>query len=205
MEKTNTKRKILTVALDLFSVNGYEATSMSQIAEAVGIQKATVYSHYESKQKILDNLLADISEEYEKHSVFSRFTENDFFPKNNCGEAMSDTVVRMVLAHVDYIIHDEIISKVRKFLTIEQFRNPQIAALQTKRNYDDVMNFFTKYVRYGIDCGKIKGGDAEVVAAQLCLPISVWINLCDREPTRENEVKRLIERHIRTFFETYGR
>ena len=38
------------------------------------------------------------------------------------------------------------------------------------------------------------------MAAQLCLPISVWINLCDREPEREAEVMVLVEKHIRQFF-----
>ena len=42
------------------------------------------------------------------------------------------------------------------------------------------------------------------MAAQLCLPISVWINLCDREPEREDEVVGLIERHIRQFYKVYG-
>ena len=37
MDKGNTRDEILKVALDLFSVNGYEATSISQIADAVGI------------------------------------------------------------------------------------------------------------------------------------------------------------------------
>lgn len=41
------------------------------------------------------------------------------------------------------------------------------------------------------------------MAAQLCLPISAWINLCDREPERENDVMKLIERHIRQFFDVY--
>ena len=42
-----------------------------------------------------------------------------------------------------------------------------------------------------------------IMAAQLCLPISAWINLCDREPERENDVMKLIERHIQQFFEVY--
>ena len=43
------------------------------------------------------------------------------------------------------------------------------------------------------------------MAAQFCLPISVWINLCDREPEREQEVMELVERHIRQFFRRYAR
>ena len=40
MDKGNTKRAIITAALDLFSTQGFEATSISQIADAVGIRKA---------------------------------------------------------------------------------------------------------------------------------------------------------------------
>lgn len=39
MEKNNTKQEILDTALELFSVQGFEATSISQIADAVGIRK----------------------------------------------------------------------------------------------------------------------------------------------------------------------
>ena len=39
MEKSNTREEILEAALDLFAVNGYEATSISQLADAVGIRR----------------------------------------------------------------------------------------------------------------------------------------------------------------------
>lgn len=51
--KGSTKQEILDAALELFSVQGYEATSISQLAEAVGIRKASLYSHFENKQAIL--------------------------------------------------------------------------------------------------------------------------------------------------------
>ena len=60
MEKGNTKLEILDTALELFSVQGFEATSLSQIADAVGIRKASLYSHFESKQEILDALVKNI-------------------------------------------------------------------------------------------------------------------------------------------------
>jgi AcrR family transcriptional regulator len=38
----NTKEKILREALDLFSVNGFEAVSMRDIASAVGIKESSL-------------------------------------------------------------------------------------------------------------------------------------------------------------------
>ena len=89
-------------------------------------------------------------------------------------------------------------------LTIEQFQNPELKALQTKQNYTDVMRYFTELIRFLIRHSTLTDMDPEILAAQLCLPISVWINFCDREPEREGEVIGLIERHVRHFFRIYG-
>ena len=43
MEQQDTKRRILTEALKLFSTNGYEAVSVEQMARAVGIKAASLY------------------------------------------------------------------------------------------------------------------------------------------------------------------
>jgi AcrR family transcriptional regulator len=72
MDRGNTKREILNASLDLFSTQGFEATSISQIADRVGIRKASLYSHFESKQAILDALVKDILEKYSQHSVLQK-------------------------------------------------------------------------------------------------------------------------------------
>ena len=48
MNRGSTKRGIPEAALDLFSAQGFEATSVSQIASAVGIRRAshTVIKRY---------------------------------------------------------------------------------------------------------------------------------------------------------------
>ena len=200
--KGNTKQEIFDAALELFSVQGYEATSISQLAEAVGIRKASLYSHFKNKQAILDALMQTTLEQYETHSIFSNADWDD--PDFAKGKEMTPEIaVEMLRGQVRYILHDPQISRARKMLTIEQFRNPQMAALQTKQNYADVMRYCTGLVRFLIRQGRLAGPDPEIMAAQLCLPISVWINLCDREPERENDVMQLIERHIRQFFEVY--
>ena len=200
--KGTTKQEILDAALKLFSVQGYEATSISQLAEAVGIRKASLYSHFENKQAILDALIQTTMEEYEKHSIFANADWDDpAFTKDK--EMTPEIAVEMLRGQVRYILHDPKISSARKMLTIEQFQNPQMAQLQTKQNYTDVMQYCTGLVRFLIRQGQLADSDPEIMAAQLCLPISMWLGLCDREPEREDDVMKLIERHIRQFFEVY--
>lgn len=194
MEKNNTKKEILLAALDLFSYQGYEATSISQIASAVGIKKASLYSHYESKKAILDALVKEVLEQYEKHSMFSR---EDSFP------ADIDGVIEMIKAQLTFIIHDPFISKARKLLVIEQFKNEELAKLQTKQNYTDIVSFFVRLLNHLKNEGVIQGDDTRMMAMQLAFPINVWINLCDRESERESEVLDLVEGHLRAFFKVY--
>ena len=54
-----TREKILEAAAQIFSQKGYHATSMSDIAGAVNLQKASLYHHVESKQEILASLLEE--------------------------------------------------------------------------------------------------------------------------------------------------
>ena len=202
MDRVNTKQEILHAALELFSMQGFEATSISQITKAVGIRKASLYSHFENKQAILDALVQEVLEQYEEHSLFARADwekDADSLPQT------SDGAVQMILGQIRYILHDPSISRSRKMLVIEQFQNRSLAKLQTKQNYEDVMRYFTGLVGFLIRQGVLAEDDPQIMAAQLCLPISVWINLCDREPEREREVMELVERHIRQFFRLYGR
>lgn len=200
MADGNTRQRILDAALEQFSVQGYEATSISQLAEAVGIRKASLYSHFGSKQEILDSLIQVVLERYQEKSIFARADWDDPEFTKDKKDMTPQAVAQILIGHVLYILHDPQISRARRMLTVEQFRNTQMAQLQTKLNYTDVMHYFTGLVRFLILNGRLKGVDSEVLASQLCLPVSVWINLCDREPERESSVMQLIERHVLHFF-----
>ena len=203
MDRGNTKQEILEAALELFSVQGFEATSVFQIADAVGIRKASLYSHFENKQAILDALVKDVLDQYAEHSIFAKTDWEKYDNAEDEPALTADAAAQMILGQIRYILHDPHISKARKMLVVEQFRNPELAKLQTKQNYTDVLRYFTGLVKCLIRSGVLAGDDSEIMAAQLCLPISTWINLCDREPDREPEVMELVSRHIQQFFRAY--
>src|SRR5271157_1956106 len=63
MSKMNdTRDRILQTALDLFIEQGYDKTSLREIAERVGVTKAALYYHFESKEKIFATLVEPIIE-----------------------------------------------------------------------------------------------------------------------------------------------
>ena len=194
----NTKQEILNVSLDLFSIYGFEATSMSKIANTIGIRKASLYSHFESKQAILNEIIDEILEYYDKKSIFV----NTDWNTEDIPESV-DEIVKKIQEQIQFILHDPYISKARKMLVIEQFNNPKLSKLQTKQNYIDVLNYFTEFIQLLIQRDILIEEDVTIMASQFCLPITVWINLCDREPERENEVMERIQKHIEQFFKVY--
>jgi len=191
--------------LELFSVKGYGATSVSMIADAVGIRKASLYNHFESKQALLDELIASVIDEYNRHSMFVNVSWDDEEFTRDKTDLCAHKVAVQVKLHLRYILHDPTVSRGRKMLMIEQFSNPELGKLLTKMNYDDVMSYHVGMMRFFIKNGVLRDAGAETMAAQFCLPISAWLNLCDREnePERELEAKALVDKHIANFFELY--
>ena len=142
---------------------------------------------------------------YAEHSIFANANWDDpEFTKDKEGMTAED-VAKMIQAQVRYIVHDPAISRGRKMLLIEQFRNKELAVLQTKLNYADIMKYFEGMIRFLIRSNTLKEADTEIMAAQLSSSITVWINLCDREPCRENEVMDLVHKHVLQFFKVYAK
>jgi AcrR family transcriptional regulator len=56
-ETSDTRTRIQDVALDLFIEQGYEATSLREIAEKLGVTKAALYYHFKTKEDIVGSLV----------------------------------------------------------------------------------------------------------------------------------------------------
>ena len=57
--RKNSIRNILDEAFKLMAKNGYETTSISQIAKAAGVSKGLMYNYFDGKEDLLKTLLND--------------------------------------------------------------------------------------------------------------------------------------------------
>jgi len=55
----DTRARIQQVALELFAEQGYERTSLREIAERLGVTKAALYYHFKSKEDIVHSFTED--------------------------------------------------------------------------------------------------------------------------------------------------
>ncbi|MFC0529252.1 TetR/AcrR family transcriptional regulator [Phytohabitans kaempferiae] len=55
----DTRSRIQAVALELFTEEGYEKTSLREIAERLGVTKAALYYHFKSKDEIANSFVED--------------------------------------------------------------------------------------------------------------------------------------------------
>jgi AcrR family transcriptional regulator len=60
------EREIVDAAVALFRDNGYHATSMQDIADAVGLQKGSLYHYLESKEDLLYRIALETISEYNR-------------------------------------------------------------------------------------------------------------------------------------------
>ena len=127
---TNTKEKIMSAALKLFSRDGYEAVSVSMIADKLGITKGALYRHYENKRHIFDCIVKRMEDtDFERAEQF----EVPEGTPEDTPEAYKSTSLEAVRvyskAQFRYWTEDSFASAFRRMLTLEQYRSPEMSRL----------------------------------------------------------------------------
>lgn len=130
VKEKSTKERILEEALKLFAQSGYKGTSMNDIAAGLGISKPALYKHYASKQEILDSIVNRMNQmDLERAQKYE-------MPDGNMEEVIAgykdtafDKIKEYTQAQFLHWTEEEFSSSFRKMLTLEQYRDPEMAKL----------------------------------------------------------------------------
>lgn len=93
--ENTTKNKILNVAEALFAEKGFDGTSMGEIAKKVGINKSSIYYYFESKDKLLEEVLKNCTINFaEKRKTY------DIAQKS---ELTDEDIALVIKEHLDFL------------------------------------------------------------------------------------------------------
>ena len=192
----DTKDRILEVALEMFSQNGYAGTNIRELSASLGLVKSGVYKHYESKEAIWNALLDQMIAYYADH-----FGSAEHLPP--VPDSL-EGLVTMTMHMVNITVHDEKIIMTRKVLTLEQFRDDRARDLATKHFLTGLTEMFTQIFTGMMEKGVLRKDDPKMLAFAYTAPISALIHLCDREPGKTEDALKQAEEFSRHFIRTYG-
>ena len=191
----DTKERILTAALEMFSQKGYDGTNIRELTSSLGLVKSALYRHFGSKEEIWNALLDEMIAYYG-----ARFGSPERLPPV---PDSPEELVALTMGLVDFTIHDEKVVMTRKLLTIEQFRDDRARDLATKHFLTGLRDMFTPLFAGMMDRGLLRRDDPGMLAFAYTAPISALIHLCDREPEKRSAAMAQIEAFSHHFLETY--
>ena len=200
----HTKQRILREALRSFSQKGYDAVSVEQIANAVGIKAPSLYKHYKSKQDIFNAIFEETAKRY------GAFAESISVHLGDSGQDLqvfsaitADALVEKVKSLISYSLHDEFVSQFRRMMTIEQFRSTELSALYSQRYVAQIQNYHKGLFQRMIAVGVMVDEDPDLLAMMYDSPILILLGECDRHPEKEQQIMGTLEDHVRLFYQTF--
>jgi len=196
MAEISTKDRILNAALTLFAERGYDGVGVDLIAARAGLKGPSLYKHFRGKAEILDALIERTGLYYEMN--FGSAERPGKIPES------TEELIALSMGRIRFTMQDPLIRKVRRLLVMEQFRNPAIAALATAHSMDGIQHMYAGIFRAMQERGILRQDDPEAMAAEFAAPVTLLLQMCDRQPERQEEALGRIEIHLQHFARHYG-
>lgn len=147
------REELVVVAAKLFATRGYHGTRMDDIADMIGLNKATVYHYYASKSLILFDIYRQAAE-----GTLAALHDD---PSWTAREALYQCTVRLITAIAGNPEVGAVYFQEQPYIT-EWFTNEQVAEVRDKESqvYEHVHGLIDR----GIASGEFHACDSHVVA-----------------------------------------
>jgi AcrR family transcriptional regulator len=201
--KTGTREKITDTAIDLFSRRGYEAVSVQDIADVVGIKKSSIYNHFKSKDEILQTILSYFSKELARTDAM--IAGEDRLIETYLSTLGPPALMAVVGKQLEDLMKTPRMRKIWRMIAMEVYRNAMIRSFFVREMIDKPSRFWTKAFRTMMDRGMIKQTDAAILAREyqsyhIYLMVKYLVMFNDEESeTYYREIENEQADHIRFY------
>ncbi|MCQ2573989.1 MAG: TetR/AcrR family transcriptional regulator [Treponema sp.] len=200
----NTKSKYLFEALRLFGERGFDSVSMKDLAKAVGLVPSALYKHFANKQALYDGIVELYKAGYAKNMQNLKVDFADRLEeKESLAQITEEEQILLAKNLFQNALHNEWARNFRKFMTVEQYHNQELAELYDKTYYKDQVKQHGAFFRILMDAGKMKEGNEYFLALQYISILNLLICMCDREPEQEEWALEELEKHVKEFNKNY--
>jgi len=203
----NTKEKILEESLRLFSEKGYDAVSVREIARSVGIKESSLYNHFSGKEDILGSILGEYSQR--ENAFYSGMEMDGQFSADQKTLEMYKNMSpgqfrQFALKIFDFYFTDELNVRMRRMLTMEQYRSAEIARLYRMISFEAGLEYQARLFGAFMEAGLFRKADPDILALEFLSPVFLIFYKYDNNAEGLPEARELFVRHIDHFNQTYS-
>lgn len=146
-----TKEKIIEESLKLFAHHGYENTTLTNIAEAVGIKKPSLYNHFDNKESIFLHVLYYVADNEKEHLTKHSRPEEQLTVDDELHhiyriylDHMANSTEGLFFKRVTFFPPDEFSDEIRKvFLMVEDCMTEMIRPVFDKGIKEKIIRPFS--------------------------------------------------------------
>ena len=200
----DTREKILMTALQLFAKDGYEAVSVRTIAEELGMTKGALYRHYKNKRDIFDCIVKRMIQIDAQRAREYHMPDEGYDTKPDAYENTTlQSIQEYTIEQFRFWTEDEFASCFRKMLTLEQYRNEEMAELYSQCIVAGPVTYMEDLFRELIQKGVLKAENPRQLAVEYYAPL--FLLICTYDKTGKNEdYATILRNHTEHFMKSYG-
>lgn len=193
---SKTKDKILKYALKLFATKGYKATTVRDIAGAIGSKQSALYNHFKNKDEILETLVSELT----SSAIVTIFSDKESSGLHKQGKSL----LMSIATTFKLIGFDGQNEALLKLLMQEIYNNERIREIYNEYFYQENVKKLSSLFFMMMQDEMIKSSDPLLLANEFFSPLFFYqmqVSLLKLDKKSTSSVVSLFEKHVDYFWD----
>lgn len=180
------REKIMQAATQSFSMFGFKGTTVDHIAKIAGVGKGTIYTYFENKEIILQEIIQSLIREMKENA------ENAIRPDRTAFENLHEVLYSVLLYRKEHELMIKLSQEVKEFGT-------EVAKQALGQIEKELLSYIQVFIEKAIMNGKFKKCNPEITAFviyKMYVSLVVELNDIRHEKLTNEEVFELFRLYL---------